>query len=75
MVAAGMGISFVPEMAAEPRSGCKFIPIEDEHALRRVGVVRLQSHFRSRPQREFMQHLSVCASLITRQNYSVAPHT
>src|SRR5258708_11230484 len=36
MVAAGMGITFVPEMAVEPRNGCKFIPIEDEHALRRV---------------------------------------
>ena len=33
MVAAGMDITFVPEMAVEPRKGCKFIPIEDEHAL------------------------------------------
>jgi LysR family hydrogen peroxide-inducible transcriptional activator len=75
MVAAGMGISFVPEMAVEPRSGCKFILIEDERAVRRVGVVRLQNHFRSRPQREFMEHLSASASLITRQNYSVVPET
>ncbi|HTC93007.1 MAG TPA: hydrogen peroxide-inducible genes activator [Terriglobales bacterium] len=58
MVAAGMGISIVPEMAVEPHPGCKFIPIEDERAIRRVGVVRLQSHFYYRPQREFMDHLT-----------------
>jgi LysR family hydrogen peroxide-inducible transcriptional activator len=75
MVAAGMGISFVPEMAVEPRNGCKFVPIEDEHAVRRVGVVRLQSHFRSRPQREFMEHLSARSALKTRHNYSVVPET
>jgi LysR family transcriptional regulator, hydrogen peroxide-inducible genes activator len=58
MVAAGMGVSIVPEMAVEPRAGCKFVLIEDERARRRVGVVRLQNHFRSRPQREFMTYLS-----------------
>ena len=71
MVAAGMGISFVPEMAVEPRTGCKFIPIDDERAVRRVGLVRLQNHFRSRPHREFMEHLSACASLITRRQTPV----
>ena len=64
MVAAGMGISFVPEMAVEPRIGCRFIPIDDERAVRRVGLVRLQNHFRSRPQREFIEHLSASVSLI-----------
>jgi len=58
MVAAGMGVSVVPEMAVEPRAGCKFVPLEDEKARRRIGVVRLQNHFRSRPQREFMTYLS-----------------
>jgi LysR family hydrogen peroxide-inducible transcriptional activator len=58
MVAAGMGVSIVPEMAVEPRNGCKFVLLEDERARRRVGVVRLQNHFRSRPQREFMTYLS-----------------
>ncbi len=62
MVAAGMGISIVPEMAVEQRHGCKFIPIEDERAVRRIGVVRLQSHFRSRPQREFLEHLAAYTS-------------
>ena len=58
MVSAGMGVSIVPEMAVEPRDGCKFVLIADERARRRVGVVRLQNHFRSRPQREFMAYLS-----------------
>jgi LysR family transcriptional regulator, hydrogen peroxide-inducible genes activator len=70
MVTAGMGISIVPEMAVEPRNGCKFIPIEDERAIRRIGVVRLQSHFRSRPQREFMEHLAACASILTKRRLS-----
>jgi LysR family hydrogen peroxide-inducible transcriptional activator len=61
MVAAGMGVSIIPEMAVEPRAGCKFIAIEDERAIRRIGMVRLQNHFRSRPLREFMDHLSAYA--------------
>jgi len=71
MVAAGMGITIVPEMAVDLRSGCKFVPIEDERAIRRVGVVRLQSRFRSRPQREFMEHLSSCASIMAKHKYSL----
>jgi LysR family hydrogen peroxide-inducible transcriptional activator len=58
MVAAGAGVSVVPEMAALPRKGCRFIPIDDPGAFRRVGVVQLKQHFRSRAHSAFLQHLT-----------------
>jgi|SRR5579864_1891262 len=57
MVAAGMGVSVVPEMAIEPRAGCSFVPLIDEAAYRRVGVVQFKHHFRSRGQVAFVRHL------------------
>lgn len=59
MVAAGAGVSVVPEMAVQPRKGCKFIPIRDERAFRRVGIVQLKQHFRSRAHQAFMKHLEL----------------
>lgn len=56
MVAAGMGVSVVPEMAVEPRKGCTFIRIEDNRAFRRVGLVRLKSHFQTRAELVLMKH-------------------
>lgn len=58
MVAAGAGVSVVPEMAALPRKGCRFIRIDDPGAFRRVGVVQLKQHFRSRAHSAFLQHLT-----------------
>jgi len=57
MVAAGTGVSVVPEMAVERRPGCIFLPLSDAAAFRRVGVVQRKRHFRSRAQRAFLQHL------------------
>jgi LysR family transcriptional regulator, hydrogen peroxide-inducible genes activator len=57
MVAAGVGVSIVPEMAIEEREGCRFIPLADDGAYRRVGVVQLKQHFRSRVHRAFLEHL------------------
>jgi LysR family hydrogen peroxide-inducible transcriptional activator len=65
MVAAGAGISVVPAMAVEPREGCRFIPLADADAQRRVGIVRLKQHFRSRAQRAFIEHLR--QSVVDRQ--------
>ena len=47
----------VPQMAVEWRKGCRFIPIADEGAYRRVGIVQLKQHFRSRAHTTFLQHL------------------
>jgi LysR family transcriptional regulator, hydrogen peroxide-inducible genes activator len=57
MVAAGTGVSLVPEMVVEERDGCRFLPLADEGAYRRVGIVRLKQHFRSRVHRTFLEHL------------------
>jgi LysR family hydrogen peroxide-inducible transcriptional activator len=62
MVAAGAGVSVVPEMAAQPRKGCHFIPIDDDGAFRRVGIVQLKQHFRSRAHAAFLKHLVAQAS-------------
>lgn len=57
MVSAGMGVSIVPEMAVEARSSCRFIPISDPRAQRRVGLVQLKHHFADRAHRTFIDHL------------------
>ena len=57
MVAAGTGVSVVPQMAIEPREGCCFIPLADEGAYRRIGIVQLKQHFRSRVHSAFLKHL------------------
>ncbi len=57
MVAAGTGVSVVPEMAVEEREGCRFVPLADDSAYRRVGIVQLKQHFRSRVHRAFLEHL------------------
>src|SRR5207249_4599591 len=54
MVAAGTGVSVVPEMAVEEREGCRFVPLADDSAYRRVGIVQLKQHFRSRVHRAFL---------------------
>jgi LysR family hydrogen peroxide-inducible transcriptional activator len=57
MVAAGTGVSVVPEMAVSEIEGCRFIPLKDESAYRRVGLLQLKQHFRSRVHRAFVRYL------------------
>ncbi|MGH7120678.1 MAG: LysR family transcriptional regulator [Acetobacteraceae bacterium] len=57
MVAAGMGVSAVPEMAAQPVPGCRFVAIEGRQNLRRIGIVRLRHHYESCAQRAFLNHV------------------
>jgi LysR family hydrogen peroxide-inducible transcriptional activator len=57
MVAAGTGVSVVPEMAVEKKEGCRFLPLADDGSYRRVGIVQLKQHFRSRVHRAFVGHL------------------
>jgi LysR family hydrogen peroxide-inducible transcriptional activator len=57
MVAAGTGVSVVPEMAVDERNGCRFLALADEGAYRRVGIVQLKQRFRSRVHRAFLEHL------------------
>jgi LysR family transcriptional regulator, hydrogen peroxide-inducible genes activator len=61
MVAAGLGISLVPEMALEQRSDCSFVLVSDERANRTIGVATLKGRFLSRVQRAFITHLRATA--------------
>jgi LysR family hydrogen peroxide-inducible transcriptional activator len=54
MVAAGLGVSIVPEMALEKRHDCNFVLIADESASRTIGVAALKGHFLSRVPQAFL---------------------
>ncbi len=57
MVATGMGVSIVPEMAIERRPGCRFLRINDERSVRRIGLVYLRNHFQTHVQQVLLHHL------------------
>jgi LysR family transcriptional regulator, hydrogen peroxide-inducible genes activator len=56
-VAAGLGVSIVPEMALEKRPDCSSVLITDERASRTIGVAALKGHFLGRAPRAFLDHL------------------
>jgi LysR family transcriptional regulator, hydrogen peroxide-inducible genes activator len=57
MVAAGMGVSLVPEMALDKKSACSYIPLADTHATRTIGAVRLRGRSFSRLHNAFLSQL------------------
>jgi LysR family hydrogen peroxide-inducible transcriptional activator len=61
MVAAGLGVSIVPEMALEKRPDCSSVLITDERASRTIGVAVLKGHFLGRAPRAFLDHLRAYA--------------
>jgi LysR family transcriptional regulator, hydrogen peroxide-inducible genes activator len=62
MVSAGMGVSAVPAMAVQPMPGCHYIRIADKRAVRRIGIVRLRHHFKTRAQNVLLKRVTeTCA--------------
>jgi LysR family hydrogen peroxide-inducible transcriptional activator len=57
MVGAGIGVSIVPEMAVEKKSGCAFVRIGDPEASRTIGAVALRGRSLTRLQRAFLAYL------------------
>jgi LysR family hydrogen peroxide-inducible transcriptional activator len=57
LVAAGLGISILPEMAVESRRGCKYIPVRDASAFRRVGLVSMKRRRPSNPALAFVRQM------------------
>lgn len=57
MVSAGLGVSIVPAMALEKRSGCRFVPLADERAARTIGVVTLKGRSLTRVIEAFLAAL------------------
>jgi len=57
MVAAGVGVTLVPEMALQPGSGCRFVRIADPSACRTIAAARLKGRSFSRVQEAFLNQL------------------
>ena len=57
MVASGIGVSIVPEMAIDKRPRCCYLRLSDEQAVRTVGVVRLRGRSFSRSQSALLAQL------------------
>jgi LysR family hydrogen peroxide-inducible transcriptional activator len=63
MVGAGMGVSIVPEMAAEKRTGCCYVRIADAGATRTIGAVILRGRSLTRLHHAFLAHLRAASSV------------
>ena len=55
MVAAGVGISLVPEMAIDFNAGCRYVRISDAKAVRTIAAARLRGRSFSRVQEGFVE--------------------
>jgi LysR family hydrogen peroxide-inducible transcriptional activator len=55
MVAAGVGVSLVPEMAIDPRAACRYVRISDAKAVRTIAAARLKGRSFSRVQEAFVE--------------------
>lgn len=57
MVAAGVGVSLVPEMAVDPSFACSYVPLADAKATRTIAAARLRGRSFSRVQEGFLESL------------------
>jgi LysR family transcriptional regulator, hydrogen peroxide-inducible genes activator len=57
MVAAGMGISLIPQMAMDKKSGCRYVSISDPEATRTIGAVTLRGRSLTRASLSFLSLL------------------
>jgi LysR family hydrogen peroxide-inducible transcriptional activator len=68
MVCAGMGVSVVPAMAVEKYSACRFVRLNDERTMRRVGLAQLRHRSPSRVQRILVDEIRANAAAGTSSN-------
>lgn len=61
LVAAGFGVSLVPEMAAPAASGCILLNLERE-AYRRIGYIRVRQHDLTAAHKEFIRWLRMISA-------------
>jgi LysR family transcriptional regulator, hydrogen peroxide-inducible genes activator len=59
MVAAGLGVTLVPQMALDPIAGCRYVRISDPQASRTIAAARLRGRSFSRVQQAFLHHLGL----------------
>jgi LysR family hydrogen peroxide-inducible transcriptional activator len=67
LVSAGVGISAVPKMAVQPAPGCKFVPLANGNAGRRIGAVVLSRHFQTRAEKLFLELLKRVGTTMNQQ--------
>lgn len=56
LIGSGFGLSIVPEMARGHALGCRLVPLKQK-ASRRIGFIRLERHFVSKPMEAFIRFL------------------
>ena len=57
MVAAGVGVTLVPEMAVDRSAGCRYVPVSDALASRTIAIARLRGRSLNRVQQAFVKQL------------------
>jgi len=57
MVAAGVGVSLVPEMAIDPHAGCRYVRLSDARATRTIVAAVLRGRSFNRVQQAFLEGL------------------
>lgn len=57
MVAAGVGVTLVPEMAIDRSVQCRYVPVSDPQAFRTIAAARLKGRSFSRVQQAFLEQL------------------
>ena len=57
MVGAGMGVSLIPRMAIDKKSGCRYVSISDSQAARTIGAVVLRGRSQTRASLSFLRLL------------------
>ena len=72
MVAAGVGVSLIPEMAIDRNSGCRYVRISDTHATRTIVAAVLRARSFNRVQHAFVSGVKGRAAEIRRGKTSAA---
>jgi|SRR5438128_1285040 len=62
MVGAGMGVSLIPQMAMDKKSGCRYVSISDPEATRTIGAVTLRGRSLTRASLSFLSLLQKSAN-------------
>jgi LysR family transcriptional regulator, hydrogen peroxide-inducible genes activator len=62
MVAAGVGVSLIPEMAIDRNAGCRYVRLTDPKATRTIVAAVLHSRSFNRIQRAFLSELKASAT-------------
>jgi LysR family hydrogen peroxide-inducible transcriptional activator len=57
MVAAGVGVSLIPEMAIDRNAGCRYVRLSDTHATRTIVAAVVRGRSFNRVQRAFLSEL------------------